>query len=234
MTQSISDEQEYDNRPRRPSGPFVRLGAKLYSGIRTVQKQIVPYAAEWRRQNAIEMARTDRPLWVVLGDSMAQGIGAGAYDHGWPGQLRQLLAADGREYRLVNLSISGARIADVLEHQLPAMQSLGIRPELVTVMIGSNDLVRRKYRRHAQADFELLLAQLPRGSYVANLLGNGSAPLAMDRRLRQAAADGRVGLVDMRGRGPHSWHGLVAEDHFHPNEAGYREIARVFGEALGL
>ena len=85
-------------------------------------------------------------LWVALGDSMSQGIGASAYDRGWAGQLSTRLRARGWEHRLLNLSVTGARVDDLVATQLPALeaavQNAG-SAALVTVVIGSNDANRQ-------------------------------------------------------------------------------------------
>jgi lysophospholipase L1-like esterase len=39
-------------------------------------------------------------------------------------------------------------------------------------------------------------------------------------------------MVDMRRSGPPSWRGKLAEDHFHPNNAGYAGIADAFYEKI--
>lgn len=226
-------EFDYSNLIGRPNGPYVRIGSKIVPGIRKVQQQILPYAEAWQQHNARAVAG-DAPLWVVLGDSMAQGIGASQHDKGWVGQLDKMLQQNGQNYRILNLSLSGARIRDVLERQLPALKSLGAEPDLVTVMIGSNDLIRKKYRINATAEFDELLENLPQGSVVANLLGNREVPQAMDVRLQRAVRERNLVLADMRRHGPKSWRGMVAEDFFHPNDAGYAAIARVFARALGI
>ena len=224
---------EYDNLIGRKGGKYLRLGAKVHRGIRSVQQQIPVYAHHWRLANQKEYT-LDKPLWVVLGDSMAQGIGASTHDRGWVGILREALRRNGQDYRLLNLSISGARIADVLERQLPALHALHEQPALITVMIGSNDLVRKKYRRNALENFDTLLEHLPEGSVVANLLGNHGVPLAMDMRLQRAVQDRHLVLADLRTHAPASWRKLVSEDYFHPNETGYAVISRAFERALGL
>jgi len=60
------------------------------------------YAAQWSASN--EQALTSEgPLWVVLGDSAAQGVGACAYDRGWVGIVRdRLIARDGQPWRVLN------------------------------------------------------------------------------------------------------------------------------------
>ena len=122
----------------RPTSARGRV-LSLYPGVRSVRSQVRPYADAWHRSNAAALGRTE-PLWLVLGDSTAQGIGASAFDRGWVGQLQQLLAAEGGAWRVVNLSQSGGRIRDVLAEQLPLADRLGLEPGLITVAVGANDL----------------------------------------------------------------------------------------------
>ena len=82
------------------------------------------------------------PLWVVLGDSASQGIGASTPFDGWVGQVQQRSGADGPPWRVVNLSVSGARVHDVLDEQLPRLYRLGQPVDLVTCAIGGNDMYR--------------------------------------------------------------------------------------------
>ena len=51
-------------------------------GVRKVHGQVARYAAEWEKANGAALAGAG-PLWVVLGDSTAQGIGAPSWDEGW-------------------------------------------------------------------------------------------------------------------------------------------------------
>jgi lysophospholipase L1-like esterase len=46
--------------------------------------------------------------------------------------------------------------------------------------------------------------------------------------------EGRLVVADMRAHGPRSWRRKLAADKFHPNDAGYAAMARVFDVALGL
>src|SRR5918912_210403 len=112
--------------------PVVRLARTILPGVRRVHAQVGAYARLWDEANAAALA-ADGPLWVVLGDSTAQGIGAARYDQGYVGQLRSRL---GDEWRVLNWSRSGARTADVLETQLPRLEALDVAPALVTVAIG--------------------------------------------------------------------------------------------------
>lgn len=221
----------YDNRTGRPAGRGVRLLGTVLPGVARVRAQADPYADAWREAN---LAALDSPArrWVVLGDSMSQGVGASGPDAGWVGQLAARLAGDGHELALLNLSATGARVADVLDQQLPVLEGLPARPgppDLVTVLVGSNDLFGGSvHRRALPGTFAELLGRLPDGAVVATLPQPRAAARAANVHVEAAAAAGRVRVVDMRSAGPESWRGRLAADWFHPNDAGYAAIADAF------
>lgn len=106
-------------------------------------------------------------LYVALGDSAAQGVGASSPDKGYVGLIAdRLRTSTGRPVQVVNLSVSGARVADVVATQLPQLADL--EPDLVTVAIGGNDI--REYDQDGfTADVDQLVANLPPGTYVADV-----------------------------------------------------------------
>jgi lysophospholipase L1-like esterase len=93
------------------------LASRVMPGIGRVHAQADPFAQAWESANARALAGKGR-VWVALGDSMSQGIGARDISGGWVGQLHTRMTAVGRELRLVNLSKTGARVHDVLDDQL--------------------------------------------------------------------------------------------------------------------
>lgn len=218
---------EYSNLSGRPNGPVVSLASLFLPGVRAVQRQVEPYAEDWEQHNR-EAARATGPLWIAFGDSMAQGIGASAYDRGWVGQLADTLP----EHRLVNLSVYGGRVTDILERQLPAMESLGTTPDLVTVVIGSNDLISRRLRPGLPAALDELLRRLPRGSIVGTQPGGQAGSLEFNRQVDVAADGGRIRIAEFRDHRMRSWRGKLSRDHFHPNDAGYAQMAQIMAEAI--
>lgn len=218
----------YANRTGRGPGRVVRTLGLVVPGVRRVWRQVDPYADAWRAHNLAALARPGR-RWVVLGDSMSQSIGAASYDGGWVGQLAARLAATGPELAVVNLSATGARVPDVIAQQLPLMDAV-VRPgDLVTVLIGSNDLFSgRAHGAALPAAFAALLDRLPTGAVVATLPQPRDVAQQANAHVTAAAAAGRIGVVDMRTAGPTSWKGKLAADFFHPNELGYSAIADAF------
>ena len=229
----IIDDALADLGPR-PPGPVVRVLGGIFPGVKEVQAQTEPYAAAWDRANRAALAATG-PLWVALGDSMTQGVGASAYDRGYLGQLADRLRADGWDHRVVNLSVTGARVDDVVQNQLPALDAISAQegpPALVTVVIGSNDVVSPLHRHGLAERFADLLDRLPHGAVVMNLPNPHREARRLDDLLRTRAAAGQVILADMRREGPRSWRGLLAADSFHLNDRGYAVMADVVESAL--
>src|SRR4051794_31508287 len=79
------------------------LGSYL-PGARERRAQTTTYLAEWSDDNAAAQRATG-PLWVVLGDSTAQGIGTSRRDHSYVSVVaRALRERRDSSWRVVNLS----------------------------------------------------------------------------------------------------------------------------------
>ena len=86
-------------------------------------------------------ARTWR-RYVALGDSLTEGLCDPAPDgalRGWADRLALLLAARGG-LRYANLAVRSKRVRDVCGTQLD--RALELQPDLVSILIGANDLVK--------------------------------------------------------------------------------------------
>lgn len=200
-------------------------------GMERLAEAIPVNSAFWRAQRR----KTGDHLYVAIGDSAAQGIGASRPNHSYVGLLaRSIRRHTGGTLRVVNLAQSGARVREALE-QLPALARLN--PDIMTVSIGANDVgefdpvrFEREIRELYSALPEFaIVADLPSFYYgdaerkvrvaneivhrVAGELGLVVAPLHRITRARTAA---RTALRD------------VAADFFHPNDRGYAVWASAF------
>jgi acyl-CoA thioesterase-1 len=198
--------------------------------------QVEAYAVDWERANTIA-ADAGGPLWLVLGDSAAQGVGASSHDRGWVGQVRErLVVADPRPWRVLNLSRSGARTRDVVDDQWPRAQQVlgGATPELLTAVVGGNDAVRSGEQEWRGA-VDDLCATLPRDSVVATVARGvfERKTARVNVHLRERAAEYGLRVADIWAHTGPPYRGLYA-DGFHPNDAGYRQWADAVAEALGL
>ncbi len=100
-------------------------------------------------------------LYVALGDSTAYGIGANGPERNYVSRLSERLRAVYAGARLVNLGVSGATAADVVEEQLG--HAAALRPDLITLSIGPNDITRgrevKEYERDLETIFRTLLGE---------------------------------------------------------------------------
>lgn len=205
------------------------LLARFSDGVARIENQVEPLAAEWDQANAAA-ANATGPLWIALGDSSTQGVGASDRENSWVYQVRQLLTETTNEpWRLVNLSMSGGRFSDVADHQLPLLPRLG-PAALVTCAIGNNDLLWRRGITAIKRDAERTMAMLPHQTMLSRLGGPGKRPRALNGIFEAAEHDGSVSLFDI-WRWP-SGHGALAEDRFHPSDIGYGHMRDLAWQAI--
>ncbi|MDQ2810532.1 MAG: SGNH/GDSL hydrolase family protein [Actinomycetota bacterium] len=217
---------EYSNLNDRSPGRMLRLTRRLLPGVGLVENEIKPYAEAWHQRN-LEAFASPGPLWVVLGDSLSQGVGASSIEHSWVLQAWRALAGRGVRYRIVNLSFSGARVSDVLNRQIPALAGLPAAPELVTVLIGSNDIIKRDLRARLPGHYRAMLSALPKGALVATVPRTRGVQAEVNRLVHEAEDAGAVVAVPL-----HFVAGARAPDHFHPDDTGYAAIAADFTTAI--
>ncbi|MEM8708415.1 MAG: SGNH/GDSL hydrolase family protein, partial [Actinomycetota bacterium] len=106
-------------RPPWEPAALTRTLSRLSRPVRSVSSTIDPTERRWHELAATNLAAAEGddppPLWVVLGDSTAQGIGASELEHSWVPRLRAALDADDRPHALLNLSRSGAHSTHVID-----------------------------------------------------------------------------------------------------------------------
>ncbi len=96
--------------------------------------------------------------FVVLGDSTSAGVGVERREEAYPWTLAERLAAEGHRVTLETFGISGARVADVLEDQVP--KAVSADPDLIFVGIGANDVVHLTPLGDVKRDFATVLDRL--------------------------------------------------------------------------
>jgi lysophospholipase L1-like esterase len=225
------------------AGPFGRWA----DGVTAMREDCAAFARHWQahndrvlaeigsgRSSPSEPALLDGPLWVVLGDSTAQGLGVLSPDGGYVGQvLAELHGHTGLPWRVLNLSVSGSLTRDVLGTQLPLVPA---HADLVTCGIGVNDIL---YTSPAKlfADLRALIAAVPDQTVLLDLplpagcwgfLGRASMPYVtrINRTIHQAAATRGLPVAEVSAHFLPPWAGKFASDCFHPSQDGYRDWSR--------
>src|SRR5690348_2882153 len=211
------------------AGPFGRWAA----GVTVMREDCAAFARHWQTHND-QVLGLDGPLWVVLGDSTAQGLGAASPDGGYVGQvLAGLREQTGQPWRVLNLSVSGSLTRDVTGVQLPRIPA---GADLVTCGIGVNDILYTSPGK-LFADLRALIAALPARTVLLDLplpagcwgfLGRASVPYVnrINRTIRQAAAARSLPVAAISAHFTPPWAGKFASDCFHPSQDGYRDWAR--------
>ncbi|GAC1609654.1 MAG: hypothetical protein NVS3B26_12120 [Mycobacteriales bacterium] len=189
-------------------------------------EQVERYAEDWRKANDAALAGTG-PLWVVLGDSAAQGVGASSHHNGWVGLVHRRL---GPHWRVVNLSASGARTRHVIDEQWPAGRDLGA--DLITAVVGGNDALHTREHRWLR-DVDDLVAAMPAGAVVSTTARGvfERKTRRVNAHLRDAAQHKGLLVADIWAHTGPPYKGLYA-DGLHPNDAGYRQWADAVWVAL--
>ena len=135
--------------------------------------------------------------------------------------------------RIVNLSVSGAKIQDVINKQLPELKNY--KPNLVTIDIGGNDVAGKYNSATFQAEYDKLAAALPRGTVVGNLpyfggrIRHNAQALNANTFISAAAQKYGLGVADLQTiTRAHDSLSDYAADYFHPSDRGYQNWAAAY------
>ena len=192
------------------------------------------YKTSWQNIT-VKPTPKDALVYIVLGDSTAQGIGSNQLTSSYPYRTAKWLHKQtGRQVAIKNFSVSGATVADVVRGQLPKMQMSDI-PNIVTVSVGSNDIAKFVAERY-EADMRTLLSALPKETYFALIPTFSGRHSKLDWRVQEAnKITARLlvatnhHLVDIySATGAMKGLGLHAADLYHPSTKAYKTWAFTF------
>ncbi len=97
-------------------------------------------------------------VYVALGDSLTAGVGATEYSESYPYLLAQYFAGNDYQIILKDRAVPGAKTSDLLGSLLPA--AIRDKPDLVTVLIGVNDVHGQVSQSDFRANYETILNRL--------------------------------------------------------------------------
>lgn len=224
--------------------PIAIVAYAVVSGL-ILYMNVARFTDYWR-QRSNKSAPSNAIVYVALGDSAAQGLGATDPNKGYVGQFAQKLSdKEGRPVQVINISKSGARIQDVIKDQLPQLPNY--KPDVVTLDIGGNDIADYESGKFRN-DFSLLLEKLPQGTLVGNIpyfggrtqlpfFGSGQAEkdvLEANQIIKELMVDKPYKAVELHDitkdrSGRRIWN--YAIDYFHPNARGYKAWTEAYWKA---
>ncbi len=188
---------------------------------------------------------------AVLGDSSVAGVGADRPQDTLTYGVAKALA-DRHRVRLHALGVSGSRLRQVVEEQLPRLA--GIDPDVVLVCVGTNDLthvtpvraIRQELRRLASGLTELapdavvVVSGLPPAD-VARCFAHplrallGLRAWALTRIYRAELSVHGITVFDVARATRKAFRHkpeLFSADLFHPSSAGYAYLGAVYGRVV--
>ncbi len=187
--------------------------------------------------------------YVAVGDSTTEGLddpdGRGGY-RGWADRLAERIAAIQGGLLYANLGVRGKTTRQIRDEQLE--RALAMRPDLVTLTAGTNDLLRLRFdAAQVAADVEAMeRAFIAQGATVltfnlpdlvpvmplAHLFAGRARQLA--DALRDAAARSGALLIDFYNLSAGSDPRLWSDDRLHANALGHERTAHALAHTLGL
>jgi lysophospholipase L1-like esterase len=188
--------------------------------------------------------------YVALGDSFTEGVGDVDPDlpngvRGWADRVAEVLATKSPVFTYANLAIRGRKLEGILDEQLePALE---MRPDLVTVYAGANDIMRPRVDIDALVEkYDAALGRLAAtGARVvvftafdtggSAVFGTIRGRFALYNELLRASIDQHgATLVDFwRMRAFRDWRHWDP-DRLHLNAAGHQRIAIAVLDNLGV
>lgn len=184
--------------------------------------------------------RKSRFVYVALGDSSVEGVGASSPEKSFPAIVFNKLKKDHPNAEFHNLGRRGARVKNVVAEQLP--RALELNPNLVTISIGVNDICGRIKVKHFEKDLKYLIETLKTetgAKIVINNLPDFSflpiTPLFLkisakifikkfNSVIEKISKEFKLVMVDIYKESKvygKRWKEFICEDGFHPSDAGY-------------
>ena len=220
-----------------------------------IMAMLVLMAGSLARAAAMRMLPADpgaEIVYVALGDSTVEGVGASTARNNYVGRLDTRLRERYPRARTVNLGVAGATSLDVLEAQLA--RAIALQPHLVTLSIGPNDITGRVPSAAYAQNLDMILARLASETpavIVVNLLPD----LAITPRFRNRDSAPVVGRLSVEFNGVVARmakrHGalvvdlyrasrrevprhpeLLSADGYHPSDLGYARWAELMWDAV--
>lgn len=171
-------------------------------------------------------------LVLAFGDSLTAGYGLAA-GQSFPAQLQSALRKQGLSVRVHNAGVSGETTAAGRARLNWVLTSLKVKPDLVILELGANDMLRALPPAQAKANLDAMLTELKRRK-IPVLFAGMRASLNNDKTYR-AQFDGMYpALAKKHGvrfypffmDGVTGNRSLLLKDQLHPTAAGVAIIVR--------
>lgn len=179
-------------------------------------------------------------VYAAIGDSTVAGVGASHHTKSYPSLVFEKIKFYNPNSQYHNLGKSGDRIRHVVKNQLP--QVLTLKPDLVTVSIGANDIRSHVKLSQFEKDLTFLVETLQRETDAKIIINNipdfsalPTLPIYIriaskilihrfNRSIEKISDNFDLTLVDIFKVSRHfckQWINFISSDGYHPSDAGY-------------
>ena len=172
----------------------------------------------------------DAPVILAFGDSLYAGYRL-APGEGYPPRLEAALNANGVKARVVNAGVSGDTTVAALGRLTFTLDNQKVKPSLVLVGLGGNDMLRGLPPAQTRANLDAILTELGKRQIPALLTGMLAAPnmgkdyvSAFNPIYPALAKKHKAPLVPFFLQAVIGNDTLMLDDHIHPNAQGIEKI----------
>ncbi len=172
----------------------------------------------------------DAPVILAFGDSLYAGYRL-APGQGYPPRLEAALNAGGVKVRVVNAGVSGDTTAAARTRLAFTLDNQKVKPSLVLVGLGGNDMLRGLPPQQTRANLDAILTELDKRQIPALLTGMLAAPnmgkdyvSAFNPIFPALAKQHKAALVPFFLQAVIGNDALMLDDHIHPNAEGVDRI----------
>jgi lysophospholipase L1-like esterase len=189
--------------------------------------------------------------FVAIGDSFTEGLddpaeGTRGGFRGWADRVAEQFAAVQPDFRYANLAVRGRKLDQILDEQLP--RALELRPELVSLAGGTNDVLRprvdlnrlaRRFqdsvRRLRENGSQVVLFQAVDPTPRSRLFGRALPRIkALTTMVEETAELYQCSVVRLWSARVFAHPAMWSEDRLHLSSEGHERVAGAVLEALGL
>ncbi len=200
---------------------------------------------KWQKNKHVSLVSIGSQTYpiVVLGDSLAAGVGSSSTGTNFAGQILDKIRTKQSGATMYNLGLSGARIGDVRDGQVDQVAAL--KPQIIFLIIGTNDVIHSTGENSFSSDYDSVIQTLSKQGVpivVCNIPDFSLTPIIPSSL--QHLADHQTGVFNGIIDDVIKNNSLVREfdfytlsktlltnsvlisaDGFHPNDAGYAQLA---------
>lgn len=183
-----------------------------------------------------EKAATEQPVMgperrvLAFGDSLFAGYNV-AQDDSYPAKLEAALRAKGINARVVNAGVSGDTSAAGRQRLAFTLNAQEVKPDLLILELGGNDLLRGLSPEETRANFVAMLDELKKREIPVLLMGMRAPPnygpeyqQAFDALYPELARQYRTAFVPFWLESIYQDQTLFQQDRIHPTAEGIEAL----------